>query len=314
MDKRVVENEGLFRSALVGLTRPQKRLDSKWFYDELGSELFEDITRLPEYYPTRTETAILRTRAGELERYVPEGAAMLELGSGASVKTRLLLSQFSGLMAYLPSDISEEFLFKTSQALAVDYPLIDVVPVVADFMDEIAVPAAYAETTKVVFFPGSTIGNLTADDAVALLRKVAGLSEVAAFIVGIDLVKDTDVLVTAYDDAAGVTADFNKNVLKRLNAECGADFDLAAFRHEARWNAEKSRIEMHLVSTKAQCVSLGGEELEFAAGESIHTENSHKYTRASFAALAGQAGWRLDAFLTDPDALFAVSVLVPSDN
>ncbi|KAJ55247.1 methyltransferase [Actibacterium mucosum KCTC 23349] len=311
MDKSVVDNDELLQSALQGLGLPQKRLDSKWFYDHRGSELFEEITQLPEYYPTRTETAILREHVGALAKYVPQDGALFELGSGASVKTRILLDDFDHIAAYLPSDISAEFLGGVARDLVRDYPDLDVVPVVADFMGAMALPAQYADMPKAVFFPGSTIGNLEAEGAVELLSRVRMMPGVRAFILGADLVKDTGELIAAYDDAQGVTAAFNLNVLRRLNAECGADFDLTAFAHEARWNQAHSRIEMHLVSRLEQTVVMGGEAIRFAAGESIHTENSHKYTQDRLAAMAARGGWRLVEFITDRQARFSVSVLIP---
>lgn len=313
MDKSVVENDDLLQSALQSLQLPQKRLDSKWFYDHAGSELFEEITALPEYYPTRTETAILRDNVARLATYVPDSGALFELGSGASVKTRILLDHFSHLAAYLPSDISADFLGDVARGLSADYPELDVVPVVADFMGTMPMPAAYADMPKAVFFPGSTIGNLESEGAVELLARIRMMPGVQAFILGADLVKDRDTLIAAYDDAQGVTAAFNLNVLKRLNNECGANFDLGAFRHEARWNDTLARIEMHLVSTADQLVDIGGVSIPFTAGETIHTENSHKYTRDRLAAMAARGGWQLAEFITDDAQRFSVSVLVPAD-
>ncbi len=304
-----VANPDLLEEALVGLRAPQKWLSPKWFYDRRGSELFEAITDLPEYYPTRTEAAILRNHAARLAALVPAGGALVELGSGASVKTRMLLDAGGHFGAYVPIDISEGFLMSVAQDLRRRYPDLDVVPVVGDFTGPVALPAVLGDLPKVGFFPGSTIGNLEARAATALLARARSWPGAQGFVLGADLVKDAGELVAAYDDAAGVTAQFNLNILRRLNAEAGADFDLDGFRHEARWVAEAARMEMHLVARLAQSVSLGGEVVDFAEGESIHTESSRKYTPESLAGLAERSGWRLDDVITDEAARFAVVIL-----
>lgn len=311
MDKPVIENAALFRDALQGLRAQPKALHPKWFYDETGSALFERITDLPEYYLTRTELEILRENVDVLDGYVPEEAALIELGSGASTKTRILLDALGGIDAYVPVDISREFLREVAGEIDRSYPDLTVAPLACDMLQELALPEAAEGRAKVGFFPGSTLGNLEPGDARALLRRVRGWPGVTAFVLGIDLVKDPEVLVRAYDDAEGVTAAFNRNLLHRLNREAGADFDVDRFAHEARWNAQKARIEMHLVSRGAQEVQLGAHRIPFAAGESIHTENSHKHTREALAAMAADSGWRVAEFLTDADALFSVAVLVP---
>lgn len=302
-------NPDLLRAAVEGLTGPDKAMDPKWFYDARGSALFEEITRQPEYYPTRTEAAILKDNIGRLAAHAPEGAALVELGSGASVKTRILLDGLPGLAAYLPVDVSAAFLGETAAGLARHYPDLPIRPIVGDFMAPLDMPAAYADHPKIAFFPGSTIGNLEPHRAQVLLSSVRAWPGVRSFIVGVDLVKDAGTLIRAYDDAAGVTAAFNLNLLRRLNREACAAFDPDRFRHEARWNAELARIEMHLVSRVDQDVPIGPRSARFKAGESIHTENSHKYTRTGFATMADMAGWRLEAFLTDADRRFAVAVL-----
>ncbi len=298
-------------SVLSGLTAPRKRLDSKWFYDEAGSRLFDAITAVDAYYPTRVETEILQERAGELTRYAGSGAALIELGSGSSEKTRLLLDQLPGLSAYAPIDISADYLAGVAASLSQAYPHLAVTPIAGDFTQELSLPESMADAAKLAFFPGSTIGNFEPAAAEALLRRVRAWPGVAAFVVGVDLPKDPAVLTRAYDDEAGVTAAFNRNLLVRINRELGADFDLEAFRHEARWNAEASRIEMHLVSQADQTVALAGRVLRFAKGESIHTENSHKYSAGRFTALAAQAGWASAAVWTDAEARFSVHVLIP---
>lgn len=304
-------NPDLLQAAISGLTGPAKSIDPKWFYDARGSALFEDITRLPEYYPTRTETRILRSNIGTLAGHVPEGAALIELGSGASIKTRILLDGLDGLAAYLPVDVSAAFLHETAARLSRLYPDLAIRPIVGDFMAPLDLPQDFGDHPKVGFFPGSTIGNLEPHRAQSLLSAVRHWPGVHAFVVGIDLVKDTGTLIRAYDDAAGVTAAFNLNILERLNREAAAAFDPAKFRHEARWNGDLARIEMHLVSRVDQSVRIGPATAHFRAGDSIHTENSHKYTRTGFASMARLAGWRQASFLTDDQNLFAVAVLLP---
>ncbi|MBD3625232.1 MAG: L-histidine N(alpha)-methyltransferase, partial [Rhodobacteraceae bacterium] len=281
---------------------------------ERGSAMFVQLTRLPEYYPTRTEVGILRAEADRIAELVPPGAALIEPGAGASVKTRILLDRLQDrLAAYVPLDISGGFLEEVAQGLRADYPALPIRPVVADFMQALPVPGDLHDAPKVVFFPGSTIGNLDRAQAQGLLRRVRDLPHVTRMILGVDLVKDAEVLVRAYDDAAGVTAAFNRNVLVRLNREAGGGFDPDSFRHEARWNAEAARIEMHLVSDRAQKVRVGHDIVSFDAGESIHTENCQKYTPERLGALVGPAGWKLGRLLTDAKDMFAVAVLERAD-
>lgn len=313
MNKPDVSNADLLRSAVAGLCGDPKTMESKWLYDHDGSQLFEDITRLPEYYPTRTERGILEAGIDVFQRYLPPAATLVELGSGASVKTRILLDGLKGLAAYLPIDISASFVHASAKELSADYPTLTIEPVVADFMAEIRLPDVFIAKPKAVFFPGSTLGNLDPTEAAGLLTRIRRWDRLEAFIIGIDLVKDQDVLVRAYDDSAGITAAFNLNLLKRLNYELGTDFDLDSFAHEARWNTDRSRIEMHLVSKVAQTVTVGSHEISFAAGESIHTENSRKYTRDTFTKIAASAGLSVAEFLTDVDELFAVAILVVAD-
>ena len=303
-------DEGLLADALDGLTSTPKSLPPKWFYDRRGSELFERITELPEYYPTRTEAAILRDHAARLGRLVPDGGALVELGSGASVKTRTLLDAGHHFGAYVPVDISEGFLLATAKGLRALYPELAIHPVVGDFTGPVDLPEAVVEMPKVGFFPGSTIGNLEPAEAVALLSRARGWPGARAFILGADLVKDEAELIAAYDDAQGVTAAFNRNLLERLNREAGTDFDLSTFRHEARWTGD--RIEMHLISTRPQRVRLEGRDIHFAAGESIHTESCRKYTARALDDLAAASGWRVEDLLTDGAARFAVAILRPT--
>ncbi|WP_299146411.1 L-histidine N(alpha)-methyltransferase [uncultured Tateyamaria sp.] len=300
-------NSALLADALAGLAQPQKQLSPKWFYDTRGSELFEEITQLDEYYPTRTEAAILVAHADQLARLVPPGGVLVELGSGASVKTRTLLDAGGHFGAYVPIDIAEEFLMHTAQDLRRRYPDLNVAPVVADFTSAITLPSTFDGVPKTAFFPGSTIGNLAPQAAIDLLSRMHDLDGVDTFVLGVDLVKDRDELIRAYDDRAGVTAAFNLNILERLNREAGADFDLESFAHEARWIED--RIEMHLVSRRTQSVALGGIVIHFQAGESIHTESCRKYTQDSLRALADAAGWVVDDMFADSDWRFMVAVL-----
>lgn len=301
----------LLIDALAGLTAPQKSLPPKWFYDRRGSELFERITDLPEYYPTRTEAAILRDNAADLAGVVPRGGALIELGSGASVKTRTLLAAGGHFGAYVPIDISEDFLMTTADDLRTRFPALAIHPVARDFTGPVTLPACVATMPKVGFFPGSTIGNLDPSDAIALLSRARTWNAVEGFILGADLVKPIGTLIAAYADAQGVTAAFNMNVLRRLNDDVEANFDLDTFRHEARWREDPARIEMHLVSAKAQKVTLGGTEIAFREGESIHTESCRKYTVETLTAMARQAGWHTTRILTDAEERFAVAVLRP---
>ena len=295
---------------LDGLRRGRKTLPPKYFYDLEGSRLFEEITRLPEYYPTRTELGILNARGDEIASLCPPDAALVEFGSGSTEKIRRLLPHLPGLVAYVPVDVSGDFLGAEAAQLRADRPDLEVRPVVADFTHAFALPADLGRHPLVGFFPGSTIGNFEPEEAGLLLGRFGDLlGPDALLIVGVDLVKDVAILKAAYDDAAGVTGRFNLNVLRRINRELGADFDLDCFLHRAFFNAERSRIEMHLVSRCAQTVHVGGVRIVFAAGETIHTENSYKYTPDRFEALAARAGWPSATLFTDPDRLFAVYAL-----
>jgi dimethylhistidine N-methyltransferase len=304
------EAGGFAADAVAGLTASPKRLSPKYFYDSEGSELFERITVLPEYYPTRCELAILRERAGEIAALIPEGAALIEYGSGASTKIRILLDAMKNLAAYVPVEISAEFLDRQIAALQREHPQITMLPVPADFTKPFDLPAAIAGMPRVGFFPGSTIGNFEPHEAAAFLRQTGKtLGAGATFIVGVDLVKDTQVLKRAYNDNQGVTARFNLNLLVRMNRELGANFDVAQFEHHALFNREKSRIEMHLASLKRQKVRLCGETIDFRAGETIHTESSYKYTLESFGAMARGSGWTPLKSWTDRDNCFSVHAL-----
>ena len=301
------------REAIGDLSQRPKRLSPKYFYDATGSELFEAITRLPEYYPTRTELSILRDRGSDIAAIIPKAAALIEFGAGATTKVRLLLEN-SAISAYVPVDISGDFLHGQASGLRRDFPGLAVYPVAADFTAPFALPDAVAAMPKVGFFPGSTLGNFEPHEACAFLRSARDiLGKGAQMIIGVDLEKDERVLYDAYNDAAGVTARFNLNVLVRINRELGGNFDLSAFTHRAIYNRERHRIEMHLISKKSQSVRLLGTSFTFRAGESIHTESSYKYSLDRFAALARGSGWTPRASWTDQAGMFSVHALVASD-
>jgi dimethylhistidine N-methyltransferase len=295
---------------LAGLAAPQKAIPPKYFYDAEGSCLFEAICGLAEYYPTRTEIGLLRSVAPQVAALIPPGAALVEFGSGASVKTRLVLDAAPQIAVYAPIDISRAALAAAAEALRKDYPRLVVAPLAEDFTRALSLPSAARGRPVVGFFPGSTIGNFTPDEAKVFLAGARGLLGAGArLLVGVDLVKDAGTLVAAYDDALGVTAAFNKNLLVRINRELGADFDLDAFAHRALWNAAESRIEMRLESLRAQTVRVAGETFRFARGETLHTENSYKFTVDGFTDLAAGAGWRLEQSWTSPEPEFALVLL-----
>lgn len=297
-----------------GLAAKPKQLSPKYFYDAAGSELFEAICRTPEYYPTRTETKLLGDIAPELAGLIPANAVLIEFGSGASDKTRLLLDAALQISTYVPIDISSDALAQAAERLHARYPELSVMPLEGDFTTALTLPKTVRDMPKVGFFPGSTIGNFTPEEAVRFLRGARRmLGEGSTLIVGADVVKDEATLLAAYDDAEGVTARFNQNLLVRINRELDGDFDLAQFEHEARWNAQAQRMEMHLVSRIDQIVNAAGQSFAFKAGESLHTENSHKFTPASFAALAGQAGWRINQQWISNTPQFAVFCLTQGE-
>lgn len=306
-----VSSAALLADAVAGLTAPQKSIDPKWLYDSSGSELFEDITTLPEYYLTRTETQILRDNAIHLAGLVPDGGALVEFGSGASVKTRVLLDNGPHIGTYVPIDISADFLQSTASGLRRRYPSLAVDPVVGDFLHPVHLPDTLSAVPKVGFFPGSTLGNIPPDAAQVLLSRARDWPSVDAFVLGIDLVKDENKLVQAYDDAAGVTARFIGNILVRLNSELGATFDLTGFKYQATWDADLARIEMALISTRSQTASLGGHSISFQDGESVAISMSRKYTPDTLADLAKASGWQVGEWITDAANLFAVTVLRP---
>jgi L-histidine N-alpha-methyltransferase len=291
---------------MTGLAEPQKAVPARWFYDDAGSRLFEDITRLPEYYPTRAETEILRARGGEFAALIGKGRAVVEFGSGSSLKTPLLLSAIAP-SAYVPLDISGDFLRAAASDLAAKFPGLPVLPVEADFMREVALPPAVEGLPKLGFFPGSTIGNMvpaTATDLLRSMRETLGVG--ALLLIGMDLVKDPATLIAAYDDAAGVTAAFNRNLLHRINRELDGDIPVHRFAHEARWNDDYARIEMHLVAQVDLAFTVSGRRFAMRQGETIHTENSHKFTRRTSNMLLQAGGWEPRARWTDAAHQFSL--------
>jgi dimethylhistidine N-methyltransferase len=302
---------GDFRAdVLAGMSASPKRLAPKYFYDKRGSELFDRITGLPEYYPTRTEIGILKRHADEIADLAGESPLLVEYGSGSSQKIRILLDALSGHdVRYVAIDISRDHLLESTHALAEELPQVAVYAVCADYSKPYPLPDAALRGAgrRVAFFPGSTIGNFSPGESLAFLRNTAEtLGPGGALLIGADLHKDAAVLEAAYDDAQGVTAQFNLNLLNRINRELDADFDLSRFRHSALYDVEARRIEMHLVSGQRQQVRIGEASFRFGPGESIHTENSHKFTIEGFRALARSAGFEPGAAWTDPNALFSL--------
>lgn len=298
------------RDLLAGLARPQRSVPPKYFYDAAGSALFDRICELPEYYPTRTELQILAERAPEIAAQIGPHAELVEFGAGSLTKVRLLLDAFAANEAprrYLPIDISGEHLEGAAQRLRADYPAMAVQPIVADYTMPLVLPARGAGMgQRVGFFPGSTIGNFQPDEALGFLQLAARLLRGGGLLVGVDLVKAPATLHAAYNDAEGVTAAFNLNLLRRANRELEADFDLDGFAHYAFYNPLLQRIEMHLVSRRTQSVRIAGERFGFEEGETLHTEHSHKFTVEGFRALAVRAGFRPGPVWTDADRLFSV--------
>ncbi len=300
--------DSAFRAAFVeGMKKTPKAVPCKFFYDVRGSALFDRICELPEYYQTRTESALLNRFAGEIAALMGPNVELIEFGAGALKKVRTLLDALKSPVSYVPIDISGDYLESVCAALDRDYPALRLRPVVGDFARPFLLPPpADGARRRIGFFPGSTIGNFRPEEAVAFLKTAAGVLKGGGLLIGADLVKDPAILHAAYNDAEGVTAEFNKNLLVRANAELEADFDLDRFAHYALYNPLAMRIEMYLVSLAAQRVRAGEDEFDFKAGEAIHTEDSHKYTVESFQALARAAGFRPAAVWCDKDALFSM--------
>lgn len=280
----------LFQDVLEGLSKQQKRLPSKYFYDQEGSKLFEQICNVPEYYPTDCEIEIMESHSEEMSDIIGRHAQLIELGSGSSKKTRILLEHLKEPAMYVPVDISEEFLNQTAVLLRQDFPDLRIHPVAADYTEPFDIPLADDIETRVVYFPGSTIGNFTKERAKNFLDDLAmSFSSGDGLLIGVDLKKDRNVLEAAYNDSEGITAAFNKNLLNRINRELGSNFDSDTFEHHAFYNSEKGRMEMHLVSKKNQTVSVGANKFFFSKGETIHTENSNKYTIPELRELASDS-------------------------
>ncbi|MBN8180444.1 L-histidine N(alpha)-methyltransferase [Roseibium aggregatum] len=305
------ENQSdMFRDDILsGLFKDQKAISSKWLYDDVGSHLFEAITELDAYYPTRTEISILARNARKYRRLPGARGAMVELGSGSSRKTDLLLNAFPDLSVYMPIDISANHLKAAAERVRRAYPSLAVIPVAADFTQPFGQLPLLPELPVLIFFPGSTIGNFEKIEAAALLSNIRSAMPAASLVIGVDRPKDAKVLQEAYDDPAGITAAFNQNLLQRINRELDGDFDLATFAHKAIWNEVESRIEMHLESLVQQQVSIAGETVAFAKGETIHTENSHKYSEEAFEGIAREGGWQITDVDSDENNWFSVYTL-----
>jgi dimethylhistidine N-methyltransferase len=302
------DREEFRRAVLDGLSARPRAIPAKFLYDARGSALFDEICELPEYYLTRTEKAVLKQRAHEIGRRAGPGCALIEFGSGSSVKSRLLIEALPKLALYAPIDISREHLDATAAQLRRDYPKLRVEPVCADFMGP--VPPIESQGRRLGFFPGSTIGNLTPNEATAFLRNVRALvGDDGALVIGVDLRKNPQRLHDAYNDSAGVTAAFTLNLLRRMNRELQATFDLSAFAHEAFYDEARGRIEIYFRSLDRQSVTVAGQRFDFAAGERVHTEYSYKYDAAGLATLAESGGFRIAETWTDPERLFAVAYL-----
>jgi dimethylhistidine N-methyltransferase len=290
---------------LAGLSAPIPAVPARWLYDHRGSELFDAITRLPSYYPTRTETAIFHDIMPEVAARVPKGAAVVEFGAGSATKTPILIEAVAPA-AYIPVDISGDYLETSAADLQARFPSLEVIPVVADFARPFSLPGGIDHLPKLGFFPGSTIGNFVPWSATDLLRQFRELlGSGAHLLIGMDRVKPVERLISAYDDPEGVTAEFNLNLLTRINRELDGDIPIDAFRHEARWNDILSRIEMHLVATRDADFAISGKRFHFGKGTSIHTENSHKYGARGGRVLLLAGGWTPVAEWTDPARDFA---------
>ncbi len=307
------EEESFRDAVLAGLAGPAKAIPCRFLYDARGSALFDRICELDEYYPTRTETAILTAHASDIAALAGAGVQLIELGSGSSVKVRILLNALEAPAAYVAVDISRDHLRRAAAALAADFPGLRVIAVCADYSAPFPLPELSQTGRRLAFFPGSTIGNLEPAEALAFLRSWARrLGPDAAMVIGVDLKKAPGILHAAYDDAQGVTAAFSLNLLARANEELGADFDLDSFAHEARYNEVEGRVEIHLRSLKRQTVSVAGQAFAFEAGERLHVEHSYKYGLEQFQALAAAAGFRPLESFTDPARLFSLHYLTTS--
>lgn len=305
-----IVDDSFLSDVIEGLSETPKTLPCKYFYDAKGSALFDEICELPEYYPTRTELKIMMDNASTVGSQLGKGVRLVEFGSGSSIKTRILLDNLYEPAAYIPVDISEEHLNRSASALSETYPNLRVLPVCADFTEKLEIPEVNHAQTTVIYFPGSTIGNFEKNEAKTLLGEWRQLcANGGGLLIGIDLVKDQKILEDAYNDSQGITAEFNLNILDRINRELGANFDTDKFSHRAHWNKENNRVEMHLVSKCQQTVNVGGQTLEFTKDETIHTESSHKYTVESFNKIAAFSGFRCKHAWLDENNWFSVQLL-----
>jgi dimethylhistidine N-methyltransferase len=306
-DYRLSQPELFRQDVIAGLSQRRKTLPCRWLYDERGSELFEQITHLEEYYPTRVETGILRSNSAEIAAFVGKGASLIEYGAGAGIKTEILIAALEAPRLYIPVDISGDFLDQAVISLRHRFPKIGIWPIVADFTEDFEIPAGIPVKGRSAFFPGSTIGNLDHAETISFLRRVhRHVGAKGTAVIGADLTQDPRTLRAAYNDRQGITAEFNLNLLARINRELDGDFKLDRFAHEARWNSANSAVEMHLVSLQAQTVSVDGQSFDFEAGETIHTETSRKYRVQTLSAIVESAGWYIEEMWTDPRQSFGV--------
>lgn len=313
-DQNTDKNKIMLTEVLEGLRSQPKYLPSKYFYDKEGSRLFDEITELEEYYLTRTERMILESNLDDISGHLGEKIMLIEPGSGSSEKTRILLDNMNSICCYVPMDISGEYLKKVADQLRKDYPAIAIEPVVADYTNSIRLPEMYSTARKIVFFPGSTIGNFEPETATRFFNVIRNLiGDEGGFLIGVDLKKDLEVLLKAYNDSMGITSAFNKNMLDHINREIGTDFNTDDFDHSAVWNEDKSRIEMYLIAKRAITVHIAGESIQMKPGESIHTENSYKYSLTDFRKLVSP-WFEIRKVWTDPREYFSLQYLTPIEN
>ncbi len=311
MKETISEQETMLQEVLHGMSLPQKSIPSKYFYDESGSKLFDEITELPEYYPTRTERKILEENIEEMASYLGEKILLIEPGSGSSTKTRILLSKMKSICCYIPIDISGEYLGKVAEDLRQEFPEKDIQPLAADYTQPFELPKIHTEARKVIFFPGSTIGNFDESTVARFFEVISGIAgEKGGMLIGVDLKKDIQILEEAYNDSKGITADFNKNMLLHLNREIGADFNPDIFIHKAVWVDEESRIEMRLVAKQDHLVHIDGEVFRISKGEYIHTENSHKYSLEEFEKMVSP-WFKVIKVWMDENRYFSIQYLEP---
>ena len=301
----------MLEEVIAGLSKDQKTLPSKFFYDERGSKLFDDITELEEYYPTRTERKILKENVEEIAEYLGEKVLLIEPGSGSSSKTKILLGNMENICCYIPMDISGDYLYKVAEQLRLEFPSIHILPLSADYTKPFELPESRPDARKVVFYPGSTIGNFKMEKVEQFFKIIHDIIEDdGAFLIGADLKKEISVLEAAYNDSKGITAEFNKNILIHLNKELGTSFNTDLFDHKSIWNEEKGRIEMHLFVQEDHFVQVGEKTIYFKEGESIHTENSHKYTLSEFADMVSD-WFVVKKVWTDEKDYFSLQYLEP---